>query len=297
MYNRHLKTFIQAADSGSFMKAAEQLYISANAVTKQINLLENHLQLKLFQRSSQGLVLTDSGKLIYEEAKKMIRHSDSVLKKAHEMEHPKQTIIRIGVSLMNPSHILMNQWAKAYAQYPNIRLEVIPFEDTVSGFSEILDGLGKHVDLVPCPYQNRYWGDRYNSFHLMDLPACVSFSKTHRLSSKSLLNIEDLYDETLVLTKNILNPHGQNLYDYLAEEHQRIHLTSAEYYEFNTFNQIASAGGMILSAECWNMVHPLLVTVPVNWDYIIPYGLIYSKNPSKEVLQFIMALGQITKQA
>lgn len=68
MYNRHLKTFIQAADSGSFMKAAEQLYISANAVTKQINLLENHLQLKLFQRSSQGLVLTDSGKLIYEEA-------------------------------------------------------------------------------------------------------------------------------------------------------------------------------------------------------------------------------------
>ena len=73
MYNRHLKTFIQAADSGSFMKAAESLYVSATAVTKQINLLEEHLGLTLFKRSTQGLVLTDSGRLIYEETKKMIR--------------------------------------------------------------------------------------------------------------------------------------------------------------------------------------------------------------------------------
>ena len=55
MYNRHLDTFIQVADSGSFLKAADKLYISANAVTKQINLLESHLDIKLFNRSTQGL--------------------------------------------------------------------------------------------------------------------------------------------------------------------------------------------------------------------------------------------------
>lgn len=46
MYDRHLDTFIQVADSGSFLKASEKLFISANAVTKQINLLENDLGIK-----------------------------------------------------------------------------------------------------------------------------------------------------------------------------------------------------------------------------------------------------------
>ncbi len=293
MYNRHLKTFIQAADSGSFMKAAESLYVSATAVTKQINLLEEHLGLTLFKRSTQGLVLTDSGRLIYEETKKMIRHSDSVLKKARELENYKQTVIRIGVSLMNPAHILMGQWAKASAQYPNIRLEAVPFEDTVSGFSEVLDNLGKKVDLVPCPYQNDYWGDRYNSFHLMDLPACVSFPQTHPLAAKSILSIEDLHGESLVLKKNICNDQGDYLYDELVQKHPQIHLTTPDYYEFGTFNQIVSTNGFILSAECLSHVHPLLATVPVDWDYKVPYGLIYAKEPSKEVLQFIMALGQV----
>ena len=58
MYDRHLDTFIQVAESESFSKASEYLYISANAIAKQINLLENDLDIKLFHRSNQGLLLT-----------------------------------------------------------------------------------------------------------------------------------------------------------------------------------------------------------------------------------------------
>ena len=50
MYDRHLDTFLEVADCGSFLKASEKLYVSANAVTKQINLLESDLGVKLFQR-------------------------------------------------------------------------------------------------------------------------------------------------------------------------------------------------------------------------------------------------------
>ena len=45
MYNPQLETFICVADTGSFSKAAEQLYISAPAVIKQINSLEDSLKL------------------------------------------------------------------------------------------------------------------------------------------------------------------------------------------------------------------------------------------------------------
>ena len=34
-----------------------------------------------------------------------------------------------------------------------------------------------------------------------------------------------------------------------------------------------------------------LKALPVDWNYTIPYGLIYAKEPPKEVLEFIMAIG------
>ncbi len=64
MYNPQIKTFIVVADAGSFNKAAEQLFISSTAVIKQMNLLENHLGVRLLQRSHKGLSLTEAGRNI-----------------------------------------------------------------------------------------------------------------------------------------------------------------------------------------------------------------------------------------
>ena len=62
MYNPQLDTFICVVESGSFSKAAERLYISAPAVIKQINALENSLDIQLFERTHRGLVVTEAGK-------------------------------------------------------------------------------------------------------------------------------------------------------------------------------------------------------------------------------------------
>lgn len=51
MYNRILDTFIAVADSGSFTKAADSLYISPTAVMKQMNTLEKDLNLVLMERT------------------------------------------------------------------------------------------------------------------------------------------------------------------------------------------------------------------------------------------------------
>lgn len=292
MYNRHLDTFIQTADAGSFLKASERMYISANAVTKQINLLEDHLGLKLFVRSPQGLALTEAGQLIYTEAKKLIRHSNSILRKARELEKPKEFVIHIGVSLMNPAGILLEQWAKAAARYPNIRLEIVPFEDTVPAFQDVLDHLGE----ISCPYQTTYWGDRYQSFHLRDLPVCVACSKSHPLAARERLTVDDLHGQTLWLCDRDVAEYQNELWDDLEQNHPQIQLKSAPYLDINTFNQLTTSQELILSAECWNSVHPLVATIPVDWDYKMPYGLIYAKDPPREVLQFIMAVGQMRSE-
>lgn len=293
MYDRHLESFIQAADSGSFSKAAESMYISANAITKQINLLEERLGLPLFHRSNQGLTLTKAGELIYQEAKKIIRHSDEVLRTARELENMKETVIRIGVSLMNPSRLLMEQWSRASALHPGIKLEIVPYEDSVPVFNDILEHFGKNIDVIACPYQSAFWGDRYRSFHLLDLPACISCSSHHRLASRNKLEIPDLYGETLILSRHKTSGTSDSVYEFLQKSHPQIQLREVGYYDFNLFNQVVSSNDLILSAECWADVHPLLVTIPVSWEFSFPYGLIYPNNPPDEILQFIMAIGSV----
>ena len=51
MYNPQIKTFIVVADAGSFNKAAEQLFVSSTAIIKQMNLLEEQVGVRLFNRS------------------------------------------------------------------------------------------------------------------------------------------------------------------------------------------------------------------------------------------------------
>ncbi|MDO5133278.1 MAG: LysR family transcriptional regulator, partial [Eubacteriales bacterium] len=53
MYDKVLDTFIIVAETGSFTKAAEKLYITHTAVRKQINQLEANLGVNLFDRSKQ----------------------------------------------------------------------------------------------------------------------------------------------------------------------------------------------------------------------------------------------------
>lgn len=293
MYDRHLEAFLLAADQGSFLKAAERMYISANALTKQINLLERDLDITLFRRSTQGLVLTEAGQLIYAEAKKLIRHSNTVLQKARDLENRQEYVIHVGVSLMNPAGILLEQWNKASTLYPNIRLEIVPFQDTVPDFLEVLANLGHTIDLISCPYQTFRWGDRYRSFHLKDLSMRVACSKNHRLAGKSTLTIDDLYGEKLLLEKRGITPYIDKVRDALEQSHPQIQMEDVEYIDLNLFNHVVSSDDLILSAECWAGVHPLLATLPVDWDFRFPYGLIYAKDPPKEILEFIMAIGQV----
>ena len=81
MYNPQIKTFIVVADAGSFNKAAEQLFVSSTAIIKQMNLLEDHVGVRLFNRSHRGLSLTEAGEVFYKDAKHIIQYSENTIKR------------------------------------------------------------------------------------------------------------------------------------------------------------------------------------------------------------------------
>ncbi|RDY25102.1 LysR family transcriptional regulator, partial [Romboutsia weinsteinii] len=61
---RHLKIFITVVDCGKMRKAADKLYMSQPSVSQAISELEKHYEVKLFERLSQRLYITEDGKLL-----------------------------------------------------------------------------------------------------------------------------------------------------------------------------------------------------------------------------------------
>ena len=145
MYNLQLETFIVVADLGSFNKAAEALYITPPAVTKQINLLEKDLGLTLFVRTHRGLTLTEAGKSLYKDAKYIIQYCKESVERARKAMQEKDNVIRIGTSPMTPAAPLVQAWSKVQKQYPDIKLQMIPYMNSQESAREILKNLGSNI--------------------------------------------------------------------------------------------------------------------------------------------------------
>ncbi|WCM17985.1 LysR family transcriptional regulator [Paraburkholderia bryophila] len=56
-----MQAFVKVADAGSFAQAAEQLNVSTSVVTRHVSSLEKHLGIRLFQRTTRKVVLTEAG--------------------------------------------------------------------------------------------------------------------------------------------------------------------------------------------------------------------------------------------
>ena len=115
---------------------------------RQINLLESSLDLVLFERTHRGLILTNAGKSLYQDAKYIIGYcKDSVVRAKNAMSEG-ENIIRIGSSPTTPAQLLMQMWPKIQEQCPDIKFEIVPFENTPENAKEILANLGKNIDII-----------------------------------------------------------------------------------------------------------------------------------------------------
>lgn len=93
----NLKCFILVAENLSFARAAETLYISQPAVTKQINSLEQELGVTLFIRSTRHVELTPAGMSFYKDAKDIVLKSQMAIDRVQRL-NTSFASIRIGLS-------------------------------------------------------------------------------------------------------------------------------------------------------------------------------------------------------
>lgn len=287
MYNHMLDTFIAVADCGSFTKAAEKLYISPTAVMKQMNTLESHLDLKLVERTSSGVRLTSAGSVIYHDAKFMIDYSAKSLASARAAIHANDTTFCIGTSLLNPAKPFMDLWYLVNKDFSEYKLHLVPFEDNHEGILCEIEQLGIKFDFLIGVCDSKEWLSRCNFLALGRYKKMIAVSREHRLAGREMVDIEDFYGETLMMVA----PGDSGVNDFLRNDLEKHHpgITIEDtppFYDLSVFNRCAETGNILLTIECWQEVHPGLVTIPVNWDYSIPYGLLYSFGAPEDVKRF-----------
>lgn len=295
MYNPMLDTFIAVADLGSFTKAAEALYISPTAVMKQMNSLEAHLNLKLTERTASGAKLTPAGEMIYRDAKFIIDYSKKSVAAAYAAMHEADTTFCVGTSLLNPAKPFMDLWYRINSRFPDYKLHLVPFEDDHNGILSEIEKLGKKFDFLIGVCDSRIWLSLCSFLPLGRYRKMVAVSREHPLASKEILDIEDLYGQTLMMVKKGDSGTNDFIRNDIEKNHPEINIEDTpQFFDLSVFNRCAETGNVLLTIECWQEVHPGLVTIPVNWDYSIPYGLLYSKEAPDDVLEFVEAAREIT---
>ncbi len=291
MYNRQLDTFIRVAEAGSFNRAAEELFVSTTAVIKQINLLERDLDVKLFVRTHRGLALTEAGKSLYGDAKHIIQYSHEAVVRAKNAMQTGENVIRIGTSPMTPGQFLLELWPRIQERCPDVKFQLVPFENTPENSVNILRNLGWKIDLVAGLFDEAFLKERRCAgLELAKAPIRCAMSIYHPLAQKNRLSVQDLYGENFMLIRRGWNRYLDALRDDLWKLHPQISIVDFEMFNLSVFNRCQNSSDILMTVDVWDGVHPLLKTIPVDWDYTIPFGLLHSPAPTPPVQRFLEAV-------
>lgn len=289
MYDKHLDTFIKAAQAGSFNKAAQELYLSPNAIMKQVSLLEERLGLTLFDRTPRGIKLTKAGAAIYQDALYLVEYANRAVGKARTLQGADDNLIKIGTSLTTPVNFLVKMWPRINKIAPHLSFELVSFENNPKNAVEIMSNLGEAIDLVAGIYNENLLKRRNcQALKIMDSPIQVALALNHPLAQKQELTLADLKEHKIM----IIEPGYMNSFDQIRSYLSNVgcQIGDFPFYDISVFNQCEKEKTLLLAVNQWEAIHPLIKIIPVKWDFVIPYGIIYSQNPTAKITNFIKVL-------
>lgn len=283
MYDKVLDTFKTVAETGSFTQSAEKLFITHTAIRKQINQLEAYLGVKLFERSKQGVVLTNAGQAMYAEALRIMKESNIAVQRVRDAFNAAPLTLKVGTSVLYPCYFFMDLWDKIRDDCPEYQLKIISFDDD----KDRLSHLGKDFDFLIGAYNNHF-SDRYQFLQVGTYRFCLAVPRTNPLSKNQSLSFRDLEGQPLMIMKKGSSPVNDHIRSDIETIYPVISIVDIEpSYDVHTFNNCVERGCVLLSLECWDRVHPDIKSIPLKETYTLPFGIVYAKDSGSQIEDFI----------
>jgi DNA-binding transcriptional LysR family regulator len=134
-----LRSFVAVAEFGHLTRAAERLHISQPAVSAHVKALEEELGLELFERRSNGMLLTAAGRHLIGQAQALLDAAQALRNDARAIKGEVGGIARVG-TLSDPAFIKVAELMNAAVErYPSIEIQ-LHHEVTGAAFEKVRDG-------------------------------------------------------------------------------------------------------------------------------------------------------------
>lgn len=192
---------------------------------------------------------------------------------------------------MTPAKFLLDMWTEIQKHSSTMQIELIPFENTPENAREILKNLGKHIDVVAGIYDDEFLVEREcQAIHLSNKTIRLAVPLTHPFIHKEIITLSDLKNTEIMFISK-----GWKIMDQIRRNLilQGIRPIDFDFFNLNAFNKAVKENVPIMAIDGWENIHPLLKIIPVEWEYTIPFGIMYSLKPTKQVEKFISLVKDI----
>lgn len=135
----YLTVFHAIVTEGSIAAAARKLQIASPSVSNSLKLLEQHIGLPLFNRTTRKIELTEAGLRLYDSSQSAMQELAFAVESVHDLGQVPSGSVRITVPRIAYLLILKPHFAEFCRRYPDIQLEISVFDGTVDILKEGFD--------------------------------------------------------------------------------------------------------------------------------------------------------------
>jgi DNA-binding transcriptional LysR family regulator len=190
---RLLRYFASVAAEGNLTRAAEQLFVSQPALTKQIRQLESQLGVRLFTRSRAGMTLTPAGQVLAGRTPTVLAGWEEALRETKATASRADQVLRVGF-MSSAANEATQQIIAAFARLrPGWRVDMqqAAWSDPTAGLAS--GDVDAALLRLPFPGQD---GVRIEV--LLSEPRWVALPATHPLAAREQISFHELWDEPFV---------------------------------------------------------------------------------------------------
>lgn len=134
-----IRVFARVVEAGTFTKAAEVLKMPNSTVTKLIQNLEDHLRVKLLNRTTRRVTVTTEGAAYYERITRVLNEVDDIEASVTNTQACPRGRLRIDVGSSIANRILIPALPSFYARYPDIQIDLGVSDRPVDLISDNVD--------------------------------------------------------------------------------------------------------------------------------------------------------------
>ena len=134
---KDMRAFFAIVEEGNISHAAQRLDVAQPALSRQMKRLEETLNVKLFERGSRRIRLTEAGRVFYSRVEKILGMVDGTVREITEIGSGDKGSIRLGTITSSGAMILPELIAEFHKRYPNVTFEI--WEGEGARILELLD--------------------------------------------------------------------------------------------------------------------------------------------------------------